>query len=151
MASPVNPLAKLRCHCITFSHPADPAACVLAGSQNLDWDNAHSLASSRNLRLEFASKATISKILALERPIPASELLHMETPESFESGSKVVCGLGDEVKREFLSGSSKQLDPRGGDFYVSKVVAVLLLIIILYAAGEDIWMRYQLLYYALGT
>ncbi|KAK7177740.1 hypothetical protein PSPO01_16212 [Paraphaeosphaeria sporulosa] len=56
MTSPVGPLAKLRCHCINFSRFADHVACALANSQDLDWNDARSLALTQNLNLGFASE-----------------------------------------------------------------------------------------------
>lgn len=145
MAAPVDTLADLRCYCITFSLSLDPVSCALPLSKNLDWHSARSLASAQNLNLEFASSATLSRVLQVEAPLPTSALLQMNEVAPTASGSKIVCGFGDEVERRWMKGFREHLNAHESDRYLSKVLAFWLLIIILYAAGEYVWIRWVLL------
>lgn len=143
MYAPIdNVYSELRCHCITFYSASETAPCALTDSQYLDWEDAQTLASAYDLRIKFASSSTVSKVLEVEQPLPTGVLKSMTRVDDRSStGRMMVCGFGDEVNQKYMSGSDGSLEVNGYDLFASKVVAVLLLIIILYAAGEFVWMK----------
>ena len=98
----------------------------------------------------LASHDTVAEIRAVEQPLPTTVLLRLETPNILESGGRIVCGLGGEVKIRsgFANGG---LDIKTDVCRVEKVIIIILIIVVLYAAGESIGTRYQLLLIPLAS
>lgn len=142
-ASPVNTIARIRCHCINLSTLVGPIACRFEGAKDIGWSDADSISKARDIKLVFASQDTVSKIRAVAQPLPTTVLLRLETPNVLESGDRIICGLGDEVKRMFSGNSTNgEFDIRAGVSRVEMVMVVVLLMAVLYVAGESIWTRY---------
>ena len=146
MAAPIDKLNTLRCHCMTFYTHSAPAACTLAGAHNLDWHTAQGLASLHNLDVEFASQESATKVLQVASPLSTSVLMGMQTfqePERVRVGTKMVCGVGDEVSRMFVQTPDERMGAsiEAQDARVSGVLAVLVLGVVLYAIAECLWER----------
>lgn len=149
-ASPVDPLKDIRCHCLTFVPLTGPIPCTVPGSQDLSWQEAYKLAEEKELKLAFADDVTISNVLLIDSPLPASVLLTiangdataMESEAMNEESSTIVCGFGDEVRRDWMRGmEDERLQPEDQPCYVGVVLASLLLLIIAYSVGEYVWTR----------
>jgi hypothetical protein len=144
MAAPINPLDNIRCHCITFYAHHLPAACTLLGAQNLDWNTAQKLASTHRLDIEFASQDTITRILEVDRPLPTSVLVSLRTTkETRHVGTKFICGMDDEVMTTMLEAPIEQANARVAEqeACISGVLAIIVLVVILYAVCEFAWTR----------
>ncbi|KAF1958597.1 hypothetical protein CC80DRAFT_15248 [Byssothecium circinans] len=150
MASPIDTLASLQCSCLTFHAYAQPAACTMERSQNLSWPAAQSFASAHHLDITFVSPTTVSRVLEVEQPLPTSVLMSMYGSRGRarqETGSRIVCGAWDEVKRKYLVESVERSKVVGGegrrcDGLVSEIVGILLLMLMVYAVGEYVWSRF---------
>jgi hypothetical protein len=135
------PFDRLRCGCVTFYTHSMPVACTLAGMQNLDWDTAQRLASLHNLVVEFASQESATKVLEAAKPLSTSVLMGMHSSEETERvklGTKMVCGVGNEVVRMFPQTPDDRASARidAQEARVSGVLALLLLGVVLFAIGE---------------
>ncbi|KAF2876870.1 hypothetical protein BDV95DRAFT_131873 [Massariosphaeria phaeospora] len=148
-ASPVRrAAATLQCHCVDFSPVSSPTACSIPDSQDLAWAAARAFAATHDLDVLFASQATISKVLQSTEPLPTSVAIRLSEglplPLDYqgvrESGSKMVCGMGNEVRAKLLENSVER-DGVQSDLNVGRVVAVLMLVIIVYAAGDAVFTR----------
>ncbi|KAJ4373911.1 hypothetical protein N0V83_002650 [Neocucurbitaria cava] len=140
-------LEDIQCRCLSFSTSAKPTLCTYLESHGLDWDTAYSLASDNELKIQFASQSTISKVLDIRKPLPSSVLRTLSHGEAapldvssslLQSENKIVCGLGDEVKHM----GSPDMDLSSECHYVGAVVAALMLFLIAYLVGEHIWTKY---------
>ena len=157
--TPTRPLSNLQCNCLTFSPLSDPTQCSIPNAQDIDWQGARALAAKRDLRIQFASESTITKILAVEEPLPTSVLLRMSDGEPVlpeEDGANdiqdlIICGIGNEVKRRFLGEGDdddndndddvNDIQPLESDAYVGEIIALLLVLVLAYAAAESAWRR----------
>lgn len=139
-------LEDIQCRCLSFSTSAKPTLCTFLESHGLDWHTAYSLAHENDMKIEFASKTTISKVLAIPKPLPSSvlqslshgEVAPLSSTDLIKSQNKIVCGLGDEVKH--MGSHDNNLDPEC--HYVGVVVAGFMLFLIAYMVGEYGWTRY---------
>ncbi|KAF2477314.1 uncharacterized protein BDR25DRAFT_309571 [Lindgomyces ingoldianus] len=146
MASPMDPPASLKCHCITFPPQPSSHPCNIAGSQDLSWHSARTFAASHNLPLYFASQDTISKVLHAQHPLPTSLLLSMDKQSPFfpqasitnDGTSRVICEVDDELRRKWMKQAEKD-GKRGYDVFILQVVMILLLLIIGFEAGSVVW------------
>ncbi len=148
-ATPMNHRVEdIQCRCLSFSTTAaKPTLCSYLDFRGLDWQSAYSLASEHNLKIQFTSQDTISKVLAIPKPLPSSVLASLgrgealpapSTARTTKTENKIVCGLGDEVKH--IGNVHNDILP--GDHYVGLIAAVLMLSIIFYVVGEYICRRY---------
>ncbi|KAF2856808.1 hypothetical protein T440DRAFT_382866 [Plenodomus tracheiphilus IPT5] len=153
-------LEDVQCRCLSFSTSAKPTLCTYLELHNLDWHTAYAFASDNDLKIQFASKATITKVLSIPKPLPSSVLMSIEGGEAqqaypyqpqaaqqqqqlgFEdstaSVNKIVCGLGDEVKH--LGADVKFSEPEL--HYVGVVVASFMLFLIVWVVLEYLWTKY---------
>lgn len=139
-----NHLENIQCRCLTFRANEQPNQCNFLESKDLGWESAQTIASQHDIQVQFASKSTIAKILAIPDPVP-SEVLQLVSigdaqsmpKEAITSQSKIVCGFGTEVRHM----AHHHQDDRLEGHFVGKVIAWLMLFIILYAAGEYVWTR----------
>ncbi|KAF2790036.1 hypothetical protein K505DRAFT_208547, partial [Melanomma pulvis-pyrius CBS 109.77] len=137
--------SSIQCHCISFSPTAKPIACPLPESQNLDWNTARTLSLQHQVKIQFASQDTVSRVLDAATPLPTSVLLSMSnglplplnTAGSLESVDKIVCGIDDEVRQRWMETSERE----GGavDCFALQVIVSLILLIVLYEAVEVSW------------
>jgi hypothetical protein len=147
-ASPVNTMADLRCHCLIFDPPRPISHCNIENSHGISWDDAVAYASHNHVQIQFASEYTISKITDSELPVPTGILEHIGevVPLSADYNSmddksiKFVCGIGDEVRERLMEahGHHGVGEP---DRFMIRVTLIIVLFIVLFAAGEGIWMR----------
>lgn len=140
-------LEDIQCRCLSFSTSAKPTLCTYLESQGLDWDTAHLLASENDMKIQFASKNTISKVLAIPKPLPSSVLQSLSHGEAvapdaadlIKTENKIVCGLGDEAKH--IGSHDANLDPEC--HYVGIVVAGFMCLLIAYLVGDYAWTKYS--------
>ncbi|CAO2657631.1 Nn.00g037570.m01.CDS01 [Neocucurbitaria sp. VM-36] len=138
-------LEDIQCRCLSFSTSAKPTLCTYLESHGLDWDTAYSLASDNELKIQFASQSTISKVLEIRKPLPSNVLSTLSNVEAapldvtslLQSENKIVCGLGDEVKHM----GSYDMDLSSECHYVGLAIAAFILFLVTYLIGERIWTR----------
>lgn len=133
-------LEDIHCRCLTFRTNERPAPCDLMDPKGFNWGSARTLASQYGVRLQFAYKSTIDKVLSIPAPLPNDVLQAVSggdaSSEVNVSLNKVICGFGNEVEQ-----MSRQQDSEGERHYVAQVIAWLMLFTILYSAGEYVWTR----------
>ncbi len=137
-------LEDIQCRCLTFRANEGPISCNSFESKGFGWESAQALASQYDVRVHFASKETISKVLAIPAPLP-SDVLQVTSAGDVQSAlggmkrsqNKIVCGIGKEVV--YMSHDHQDLQSEGR--FVGQVIAWLMLFVILYAAGEYVWTR----------
>ncbi|EOA81629.1 uncharacterized protein SETTUDRAFT_99171 [Exserohilum turcica Et28A] len=135
-------LDDIQCRCLTFSTSAAPTHCIYQELLTLDWDTAYSLALANDLKIQFASDKTISKVLSIPRPLPTSvleavqegETLPLDPSKKLRSENRLICGFGDEVEHV---GDGRGLKPE--IHYVGTVLGLFMLLFIIYLIGEYIW------------
>ncbi|KAF2643145.1 hypothetical protein P280DRAFT_467218 [Massarina eburnea CBS 473.64] len=151
MASPVDTLSSIQCNCITFYPYSQPLACTQSHSQNLSWSAAQSFASSHNLDITFTTQMAISRVLEVQQPLPTSVLMRMYGGRGRgrmrqDPGSRIMCGNYDEVKKTYLDEGAEHkvatFEARQCDGLVSEIVGILLLMLVLYALGDYIRLRF---------
>lgn len=139
-------LEDIQCRSLSFSTNAKPTVCTYLESHGLDWNTAYSLASDYDLKIQFASQSTISKVLSIPKSLPRSMLQSLSNgaarppnpTDLIKSQNKIVCGLGDGVKR--MGSDDSNLGP---EYHcVSVVVTAFMLFLILYLVGLYVWTRY---------
>ncbi|RYN74753.1 hypothetical protein AA0119_g12658 [Alternaria tenuissima] len=138
-------LEDIQCRSLSFSTNAKPTVCTYLESHGLDWNTAYSLASDYDLKIQFASQSTISKVLSIPKSLPRSMLQSLSNgaarppnpTDLIKSQNKIVCGLGDGVKR--MGSDDSNLGP---EYHcVSVVVTAFMLFLILYLVGLYVWTR----------
>ncbi|KAF2132091.1 hypothetical protein P153DRAFT_354742 [Dothidotthia symphoricarpi CBS 119687] len=146
LASPVDrELPGIQCRCLSLSMDTTPSACTILGFQSYSWQTAQSLAFKHNLRLEFASQATISHVMSTGRPMSDLVLWAVSHGEADlspakerETENKMICGYGDEVRK--MSGYGGAEPQTHG---LGQVLGVFMLLVAAYVAGEYVWTRYR--------
>ncbi|CAN9255018.1 unnamed protein product [Alternaria alternata] len=139
-------LEDLQCRCLTFSTSAAPTLCSYQELLTLDWDTAYSLATVNDLKIQFASKKAMTKVLALPKPVPTSILLSvhegqvrpLDPAKKVQNENRIVCGFGDEV--EHVGDHEKSLEVEV--HYVGTVLGLFMLLLIIYLVGDYLWTRY---------
>ncbi|KAF2632677.1 hypothetical protein BU25DRAFT_80198 [Macroventuria anomochaeta] len=139
-------LEDIQCRCLTFRANERPTPCNFFESRGFDWRSAQILASQYDIKVQFASKSTISKVLSISAPLP-SEVLQTTNTGDAQSASrdanisqnKIVCGFGKEVRR--MSHHYRDYEPES--HFVGQVIGWLMLFIALYVVGEYVWTRYS--------
>jgi hypothetical protein len=139
-------LEDVQCRCLSISTDEKPTLCTHMESHAFDYHTASSLASDYDLRIQFASQDTVSKILSIRRPLPTSVLQRIseasvvskEPADLLQKENKIVCGFGDEVKR--IGSHDVSLEPEC--HYIGYGVATFMLLMLLYVVGEYVWTRY---------
>lgn len=148
-------LEDIQCRCLSFSTNANPTVCTYLESHGLDWNTTYSLASDYDLKIQFASQSTISKVLSIPKSLPRSMLQSLSNgaarppnpTDLIKSQNKIVCGLGDGVKR--MCSDDSNLGP---EYHcVSVVVTAFMLFLILYLVGLYVWTRYVTVVFVLDT
>lgn len=139
-------LEDIQCRCLSITTSAKPTLCTYLESHALDWHVAYSLASDYDLKIQFASEETITKVLSISKPLPTSVLeslsngavLPLESTDLVQSENRIVCGLGDEVKHmgSYDSNSGPECHHAG------VVVGGLMVGVIIYLVGQYAWTRY---------
>jgi hypothetical protein len=147
-ASPVREnreyrLEDIQCRCLTFRPNERPTSCNFLESKGFGWRSAYTLASQYDIQVQFASKSCISRVLSISTPLP-NDLLHIVTLGDAQSASsettvdvsqnKIVCGFDEEVRQ-----LSHYQEYEATSHFAGQVIAWLMLLIIVYAAGEYIW------------
>ncbi|KAF2741463.1 hypothetical protein EJ04DRAFT_4591 [Polyplosphaeria fusca] len=144
-ATPMDPLSQLKCDCVSFSS-GDATPCSMPDTRNLDWLSAQHIASVHELPIQFASSQVVSSILDANTPLPTSLLLRMidgtpvppqVTPSKY-STDWIICGIDetDDMDRR-LNGDE---DAHTYDVFVLQVIIAVILIVIIYEAG-DVFVR----------
>ncbi|KAI8938137.1 hypothetical protein NX059_005803 [Plenodomus lindquistii] len=153
-------LEDIRCRCLSFSMSAKPTLCTYLESYNLDWHTAYAFASDNDLKIQFASQDTVTKVLSGSNPLPTSMLMSIRGDEagaeseyeaqsqqqspmgleetSANSVNKIVCGLGDEVNH--LSVDLRFSEPEL--HYVGVVVACFMAFLVFWVVVEYLWTNY---------
>ena len=137
-------LEDMQCRCLTFRANEHPTPCSFFESKGFDWRSAQILASQYDIKIQFASKSTISKVLSIPAPLP-SEVLQATSIGDAQSASRevntsqnqIVCGFGKEVRR--MSHHHRGYEPES--HFVGQVIGWLMLFIALYVVGEYVWTR----------
>ena len=127
-------LEDLQCRCLTFSTSAAPTLCSYQELLTLDWDTAYSLATVNDLKIQFASKKAMTKVLALPKPVPTSILLSvhegqvrpLDPAKKVQNENRIVCGFGDEV--EHVGDHEKSLEVEV--HYVGTVLGLFMLLLL---------------------
>ena len=136
-------LEDIQCRCLTFRSNERPTPCNFLESKGFGWRSAHTLASQYNIPVQLASKSSISEVLSVSTPLP-NDLLQIVALGDAQSASsemkadasqnKIVCGFDKEVRQ-----LSHCQEYEGASHVAGQVIAWLMLLIIVYAAGEYIW------------
>lgn len=139
-----NRLEDIQCRCLTFRANDKLTTCNFFESKGFGWRSAQMLASQYDIKVQFASKSTISKVLSATQPLPSDMLQTtssgdvQSTPnESNMSQNKIVCGFGKEVTK--MTHRHHNSEPQS--HFASQVLGWLLLFIAFYVVGEYIWTR----------
>lgn len=137
-------LEDIQCRCLTFRANERPTPCNFFESKGFGWRSAQILASQYDIKVQFASKSTISRVLAIPAPLPSDVLDTTSKVDALSdsrdeniSQNTIVCGFGKEVRHM----THHHLNIKPESRYVGQVVAWITLLIILYAAGECIWIK----------
>jgi hypothetical protein len=137
-------LEDIQCRCLTFRANEKPTLCNFFESKGFGWRSAQILASQYDIKVQFATKSTISRVLAIPAPLPSNILdttskgdALSESRDENISQNKIVCGFGREVRH--MTHGHLNVDPESR--YVGQVIAWITLFIILYAAGEYMWIK----------
>jgi hypothetical protein len=137
-------LEDIQCRCVTFRANEQPTPCNFFESKGFGWRSAQTLASEYDIKVQFASKSTISRVLAISVPLPSDVLETTSTGDALStsrhvniSQNKIVCGFRKEVRHM----TRLHLNVEPGYHVVGQVVAWLILLIIFYAAGEYLWTK----------
>lgn len=138
-------LEDIQCRCLSFSTDAKPSFCTHMESHAFDFHTATSLASDYDLKLQFASQSTITKVLSIRRPLPSSvlqrvsqgEVMPVDSKNLLQREQKIVCGFGDEVKHMGNEDGSSEVECH----FVGYILAGLTLFVLLYVVAEHVWSR----------
>ncbi|EUC38871.1 hypothetical protein COCCADRAFT_32225 [Bipolaris zeicola 26-R-13] len=150
LAAPTNTLthhtSDLQCRCLTFSTSAAPTHCPYQELLTLDWDAALSLATANDLKLQFASDATIAKVLAIPTPLDPSILdavhqgktLPLDPAEQVRSENRMICGFEDDVER--VERWEDGVGMMGAEVhYVGTVLGLFMVFFVAYLVAEYLW------------
>jgi len=113
---------------------------------SLDWDNAYSLATANDLKIQFASEAAVHQVLSIPRHLPTSVLQTVQEGEArpldpsnkIQNENRIICGFGDEIER--VGSDDRDLVPE--IHYIGAVLGIFMLLLIVYLIAEYIWMRF---------
>jgi hypothetical protein len=115
-------------------------------SYRLDLHTASSFAKDHDLKIRFASEDTITKVMAINRPLPSNVLQAIEEGEVMpvkeiglrQRENKIVCGFRNEVKH--LGDEDRSMEPEC--HFVGYFVGAFMAIVALYLLAEYMWSRY---------
>lgn len=137
-------LEDIQCRCLTFRANERPTPCNFFESRGFGWRSTQILASQYDIKVQFASKSTISRVLAIPAPLPDDVLQVTASGDALSaaadanmSQNKIVCGFGREVRHMTHQHRHHESQTR----FVGQVVAWIMLFVVLYAAGEYIWIK----------
>ncbi|KAI4955831.1 hypothetical protein J4E91_000038 [Alternaria rosae] len=145
---PTPQLEDLQCRCLTFSTSRSPTPCSYQELLTLDWEAAFSLSITNALPIQFAGQTTMDTLLAIPKPLPLSLLQSMheggevgplDPSGGVMSENRVVCGFGGEVEgvsRRGSGGVEQEVH------YVGTVLGLFMLGMIVWVAGEWVWMKF---------
>ncbi|KAF1365864.1 hypothetical protein EJ07DRAFT_170608 [Lizonia empirigonia] len=141
-----KPLEDIQCRCLTFRANEKPTTCNFLESKGFGWRSAQILASQYDVKVQFASKDAVSKVLSATHPLP-SDVLQTASSGDAQSASnkanisrnKIVCGFEKEVRRM----THRHRDSEPESHFLGQVIAWLILFIALYVVGEYVWTRYS--------
>ncbi|KAF9699101.1 hypothetical protein EKO04_003109 [Ascochyta lentis] len=138
-------LEDIQCRCLTFRANERPTPCNFFESKGFGWRSAQILASQYDIKVQFASKSTISRVLSATTPLPSDVLqttsygdAQSASKEANISQNKIVCGFGKEVRR--MTHHHRNHEPES--HFVGQVIGWLTLFIALSVVGEYVWTRY---------
>jgi hypothetical protein len=139
-------LDDVQCRCLTFSTSAAPTHCVYQELLTLDWSAAHSLALANDLKIQFASEKTISKVLSIPKPLPATvleavqqgETLPLDPSKKVRSENRLICGFGNDLDQVESYGAGLKPEIH----YVGTVLGLFMLLFIIYLVADYIWTVY---------
>ena len=146
--TPDHRLEDIQCHCLTLSTDAKPTVCTYMGAHHLDWQIASTLANDYDLKINFASRDTIDKVLAIRKPLPGSVLRSIREGEAgvmrdgeglVKRENRIVCGFGDEG---WGNGEGDGEGMGGEGHYVGVVVVGFMGLVACYVVAEYVWSRY---------
>jgi hypothetical protein len=115
---------------------------------HLDFYTASTFASEHNLKLHFASQDTVTKVLAVNRPLPTEVLESLsDVPEVelawVQSEMRIVCGFDGEVERMGrIDDGADNVEIESG--LVGAVVAGCMGLVGVYMFVAWLWARYVL-------
>jgi len=149
MPSPTTTVTELKCHCLIFKSTSGLSPCNPTSTAAFDWHTAQKFASDHNIRIQFFSSSTISQVLEVDRPLPSSMLMRMsdggpiplDDTWATDGVQKIICGFNDEVSRLWHTESQEPVVSCA--IWAWHGVLILLLLVVVYAAGEEIWRRYD--------
>jgi hypothetical protein len=146
-----NPrLEDLQCRCLSIStESTKPTLCTyMEAIHHLDFYTASTFASEHNLKLHFASQDTVTKVLAVNRPLPTEVLESLsDVPEVelawVQSEMRIVCGFDGEVERMGrIDDGADDVEIESG--LVGAVVAGCMGLVGVYMFVAWLWARYVL-------
>jgi hypothetical protein len=133
-------LEDLQCRCVSFSTTAKPTLCTYMESYRLDMHTATSFARDHDLAIQFASPATVDRVLHIRKPLPSYVLRMLEEDgcdaEVRERENRIVCGFRDDVKE--YEGREIGEDEHFVGWFVGAFVGI----VVLYLGAEWVWSRY---------
>jgi hypothetical protein len=139
-------LEDIQCRCLSFATDARPSVCTYMGAHRLDWYTANTLASDYDLKINFASQSTITKVLSIRKPLPSSmlqsieegEVMAIDAKDLVQRENKIVCGFSEELRH--LGESEGGLEQEC--HFVGWVVGIFMVLLALYVLAEYVWSRY---------
>lgn len=148
MATQVDSISDLECNCMILRPTLGATSCRIPESQGLDWNTALSFASRHRIGIQFVDEHTASKVLKAKKPLPTGVLQRLSDgsllphPENMPDGeeiTRVICSIRDEMRQGTAKASD--LDSGPSNWFVVQVILFLVLFIVVYEAGETVWMK----------
>lgn len=137
-------LEDIQCRCLTFRTNDRPTPCNSFEPNGFSWESAQKLASENDIKVQFASKSTISKVLSISSPLPSDVLQVTSYGDALSASeganinrNKIICGFGGEVR--YMTHHHTSHEPEG--HFVGQIIGWLMLFIALYVVGEYVWIR----------
>jgi len=147
IATPTTSLSleDIQCRCLSYSTSAAPMLCTYQELISLDWDTAYLLATTNDLKIQFASEAAVHQVLSIPRHLPTSVLQTVQEGEArpldpsnrVQNENRIICGFGDEV--EGVDSNDRNLVPE--IHYVGAILGIFMLLLIMYLIAEYVWIR----------
>ncbi|EDU50308.1 hypothetical protein PtrSN002B_000024 [Pyrenophora tritici-repentis] len=139
-------LEDLQCRCLSFSTSAAPTLCTYQELVSLDWDAAYLLATTNDLKIQFASEAAVHQVLSIPRHLPTSVLQTVQEGEArpldpsnrIQNENRIICGFGDEI--EVVGNDDRDSVPE--IHYIGAVLGIFMSLLIIYLIAEFIWIRF---------
>ncbi|KZM19780.1 hypothetical protein ST47_g9158 [Ascochyta rabiei] len=134
-----NHVEDIQCRCLAFRTNERPTLCNLFEPRDFGWRSAQTLASQYDIKVQFASESTLSRVLSATTPLPSDVLqttsygdAQSESKEGNISQNKIVCGFGKEVRH--MTQHYRHHEPES--HFVGRVLGWLMLFIALYSSRD---------------